>query len=107
MTDIPTKKQYLSLASTGVSPYETFADQVIGIDAQLVKFVRGSWNTGADGEVIKHDARFLAVMTGLRHGHIKWQDGKPVERRMPLVQDHPRAPGRTELGDLDEKVSGR
>ena len=53
MNSIPMKKQNSTPALTDVSPYETFADQAIGIDAQLVKFVRGIWSTGADGETIK------------------------------------------------------
>lgn len=68
----------------------------------LVKFVRGVWSTGTDNEKIDANARFLAVVTGLRHGHIKWEDGQPVDRRMVPVQDHPLPPARTDLGDLDE-----
>jgi hypothetical protein len=102
MKNIPARKHDSSQVLTEIDAYETFADQAVGIDAQLLKFTRGIWSTGADSETIAAGAKFLAIVTGLRHGHIKWEGGKPVDRRMVPVKDHPLARARSELGDLDE-----
>src|SRR5262245_43801062 len=99
MNDLINKQNSLP---AGVDAFEAFADNTVGIDAQLLKFTRGVWSTGQDGEIVAADARFLAVVTGLRHDHIKWVDGQPADRRMVLVEDHFLAPARVELGDLDE-----
>jgi hypothetical protein len=103
MSNIPAERQNTSPAIAALEALEIFADSVAGPDGQLVKFVRGNWTTGQDNETIDTDARFVAVLSGLRHGYIRWEDGQPVGRCMALVADHPIALARGELGDMDEQ----
>jgi hypothetical protein len=94
-----TKRQDMAL--TGLEAFEAFADTAVGIDAEIVKFTRGVWTIGKDNEPVDASDQFLAVVTGIKHGFVKWELGKPTGRRMLLVADHPQAPARSALGDLD------
>lgn len=102
MNSITSDKQTTNLASTAVSPFETFADNAIGIDAQIVKFTKGVWSIGQDAALVAATTRFVAVVTGARHGFVKWTDGKPVARHMLMIAENPVPPFRENLDDLDE-----
>ena len=71
----------------------------------LIKFVKGKWQVGADRDLISPDEPFVAAMETLTVGYLKWSaDGKPVDSQMGLVADGFRPPHRNELGDLDSKT---
>jgi hypothetical protein len=70
----------------------------------LIKFVKGDWQMGPDKDLISSVRRFVVVMDSLTTGHIKWDDGKPVDSRMGLVADGFSAVHRAELDDFDSKT---
>jgi hypothetical protein len=69
----------------------------------LIKFRKGDWEMGVNGDSISPGMRFVAVMDTLTTGYIKWFGGKPVDSRMGLVADEFRPPYRDELDDLDRE----
>jgi hypothetical protein len=90
-------------ATTGnKNPFETFADNA---DSQnflpLLKFNKGDWVVGRDAEPCP-ETELVAIVPGLMHGWIRWEDSFPVEHRMGLVMEGFVLPARDTLGYLDE-----
>ena len=69
----------------------------------LIKCVKDEWQMGPDRDLISPTTRFVAVMSTLTVGHLKWVDNRQVDSRIGLVADGFRRAQRDELGDLDQK----
>src|SRR6516165_3006769 len=65
----------------------------------LLKFIKGEWFIG--DTKIEIGRAYVAHLSELVHGWVKFQDGKPVEQRVGKVADKFRPAKREELGDLD------
>jgi hypothetical protein len=90
-------------AIPGKNPYEQYAEQT---DTQrwlgaLLKFTKGDYLVGRDAEECP-ETEVVALMQGMLHGWIRWEDNYPVDHKMgPLLEGHvPDA--RDKLGYLDE-----
>jgi hypothetical protein len=85
-------------------PFLAYADSVgqTSIIGQLLKFTKGEWTAGKEGEEIPLGTRFVVNMDSMLVGWIKWTDSKPEQQVMGKVLDRYRVPRRNELGDLDE-----
>lgn len=83
--------------------YEQYAEQMSRqrIIGDLLKFSKGEWLAGRDGELIDEGAELVAGCDGLEIGWTKWQDFKPVEFRMGLLSQGFVPAKRNELPDQD------
>jgi hypothetical protein len=72
------------------------------IVGKLLKFSKGDFLAGMEDEEVKLGTRFIAHMSSLCVGWIRWEDNKPTEQRMGLVAEGYQPHKRKELGDLDE-----
>jgi len=90
-------------AAANKNVFEAYAD---GIDNQrilgtILKFTKGDWLIGRDGEECP-EKELIAVVPGLVHGWIRWEDNRPVEQVMGLLIDSFTPPDRSTLGHLDK-----
>lgn len=90
----------------GVDPFLAYADAISprSIVGTLLKFSKGDYLAGEEGEIIPHGTQLTANCDEFLAGWIKWQDGKPVEQRMIRVADGFHPPVRTDLGDTDKSL---
>ena len=92
-------------ATTDKNVFEAYADET---DTQrilgtLLKFTKGDWLIGRDGEACP-EKELVAVVPALVHGWIRWEDNHPVEQVMgPLIEGFV-PPQRVELGHNDKKT---
>jgi hypothetical protein len=85
------------------NPFESFADRA---DTQtwlgpLLKFVKGDYLVGRDGDECL-ETEMVALMPGLLHGYIRWEDSFPVEHVMGLLMEGFVPPARETLSHRDK-----
>lgn len=89
-----------------LNPFEEYASQVAQsrLVGQLLKFSKGDYLAGQDGEEIPAGRKLVANMDQLALGWIKWVDNKPEQQLMGLLVEGFQAAKRADLGDTDEAV---
>ena len=92
-----------ALVTTERNAFEQYAEAVSRnrIVGELLKFSKGDWLVGKDGEDIAMGTRLVAAMDELMVGWLKWENSKPVDMRMGRVIDGHVPEKRAELGDTD------
>jgi len=87
----------------GKNPYEDYADRVDNqmLLGQLLKFTKGDWLIGRDGEACP-DTELVALMPGLTHGWVRWEDNATVQHEMGLLLEGFVPPARDTLGYTDK-----
>jgi hypothetical protein len=93
-----------ALAVAALNPFEQLADAANGnrIIGDLLKFAKGDYLSGRNGEEMPRGTRLVANVADLRHGWVRWSGGKPTDTRMGRVADAFVPPARGALGDTDE-----
>jgi hypothetical protein len=87
--------------------FEQYGDQTSqrNIIGKLLKFSKGDYTVGQEGEEVPYGTRFAVDMDkGFLIGWIKWVDGKPEEEIMGLLSEGFSPPKRRELSDTDESL---
>lgn len=79
---------------------ENSATNIVG---KLLRFSKGDWLVGKDGEEMEENTELVADMAELYIGWIKWVDNKPERVIMGRVFDGYKRPERNTLGDLDKE----
>jgi hypothetical protein len=75
-------------------------------EGDLLKFSKGDFLAGRDNREIPLGTRFVVNMDSLEVGWVKWEDNRPVGRRMGRVIDEFKPPRRNELDDNDPALWG-
>jgi hypothetical protein len=90
-------------AVPGKNAFEIYADDIDNqmIIGTLLKFSKGDWLVGCDGEECA-ERELVAIVPGLVHGWIRWQDNRPVEHAMGLLVECFTPPNRDALGHQDK-----
>jgi hypothetical protein len=90
-------------ASTDKNVFEVYADGVDNrrILGMLLKYVKGDYLIGRDSEECP-EKELVAIVPGLVHGWIRWEDNRPVEQVMGLLIEGFVPPERNALGHLDK-----
>jgi hypothetical protein len=97
-TDIPTATG----GAGNKNPYEAYADQAdSGQFGPLLKFNKGEYVYGRDNEEFP-EKEVVALMPGLTHGWIRWEENFPTEPIMGLMMEGFVLPARNTLGHLDK-----
>jgi hypothetical protein len=81
-------------------PYAQIAAERGGEFGKLLRYEKGRWLQGENEVPI--GTQFLAVMSDAMRGYVRFQDGKPAERRIGFVRDRFPMPARASLGFTDE-----
>jgi hypothetical protein len=87
----------------GKNPFENFADRADNqmLFGPMLKFAKGDYLVGRDGEECP-DKELVALMPGLLHGYIRWEDNFPVEHVMGLLMEGYVPPALETLGHRDK-----
>jgi hypothetical protein len=103
-------KNGTALTTGVVDPFEEFANEFgvqSHINGDLLKYTKhGVWKSGQEGETVDLGTRMLAYIPGTERGYVKWQNQKPVQHHVGLVEEGYKPPTREELGDTDESKWG-
>ena len=73
-------------------------------EGTLLRFVKGDFLAGPEGEEIPIGAQFVPIMESLAVGWTCWRDAMPVEQEMGLLIDGYQPKRRSELGDFDKEL---
>ena len=95
-----------ALATTERNAFEAYSEaasrsRIIG---KLLKFSKGEYLAGQDGEEIPEGTQLVVNMDELLVGWQKWSNGKPADSAMGRVADGFKPPKRADLGDNDESL---
>lgn len=94
-----------AVAVSGKNYFEQYADaqsqnRIVG---DLLKFAKGDWTAGQDGEEVDEGTELVANLDELMVGWVKWEGGKPTDMRMGRVVEAYQPARRNELGDTDRE----
>lgn len=84
--------------------FEAYADaadqnRIVG---DLLKFSKGEYLAGQNGDEIAEGTELVANMGELMVGWVRWEGGKPTDMQMGRVAEGFDPPRRADLGDTDE-----
>src|SRR5215468_1491885 len=87
------------------NPFEQYADQADNqyLLGPMLKFNKGDYVIGRDAEECP-EKELVAIMPGLLHGWILWEDGFPVDHRMGLMMEGHALPARDTLSHHDKTL---
>jgi hypothetical protein len=99
MANEVTKANNTALATS--NPFLDFGQQASqsSIVGKLLKFSKGDWTAGQDGDEVPLGTGFIANMDDLTAGWIRWEDNKPTDQIMGKVSEGYQPPRRSDLGD--------
>lgn len=86
----------------GYDPYAAYGQEAASGNGDFLKFSKGEWLKGQEDEEVELGTRLAANMGELSIGWIRWEDGKPAERRMGLLSQGHKPELRPELGYTDQ-----
>jgi hypothetical protein len=84
-----------------IDPFAAYGAAIASESAPFLKFVKGAYTFGTEGEELELGKRLVPCMEELHAGYIKWHDGEPVEERMERVVEGA-IPKRADMGDTDK-----
>ncbi|MET0365636.1 MAG: hypothetical protein ABW169_13385 [Sphingobium sp.] len=103
MNAITELNQGSAVAMTGgYDPYAAYGQEAASGSGDFLKFSKGEWLKGQNDDEVELGARLAANMGELSIGWIRWEDGKPAERRMGLLSMGHKPEARNELGYSDQ-----
>lgn len=85
----------------GYDPYAAYGQEAAQ-GGTFLKFSKGEWLLGQNGDEVALGRRLAANMDELSIGWIRWEDGKPAERRFGLLAQGYRPETRNQLGYDDQ-----
>lgn len=86
----------------GYDPYAAYGQEAASGGGDFLKFSKGEWLKGQNGDEVALGTRLAANMAELSIGWIRWNDGKPAERRMGLLAHGFKPESREALGHDDQ-----
>lgn len=86
----------------GYDPFAAYGQEAAAGSGNYLKFSKGEWLLGQNDTELELGRLLAANMEELSIGWIRWQDGKPVERRMNLLVSGVRPERREDLGYTDQ-----
>jgi hypothetical protein len=103
-TDLATRQNSSLATAPARNAFEQYSEAVSRnrIVGELLKFSKGDWLFGKDGDDIAMGTELVAAMDELMVGWLKWEDSKPVDMKMGRVIEGHVPEKRADLGDLDQ-----
>lgn len=86
----------------GYDPYAAYGQEAASGSGDFLKFSKGEWLKGQNDDEVALGSRLAANMAELSIGWIRWEDGKPAERRMGLLAQGHKPEPRDALGYTDQ-----
>jgi hypothetical protein len=93
-----------ALVAPAPNPFEVYSEAASNnrIIGDLLRFAKGDWLAGRNGDEMPRGARLIVNVADMRIGWQCWKGGKPVDARLGRVADSFVPPTRAALGDMDE-----
>jgi hypothetical protein len=101
-TEVATTKPNLP-ATNGADPFISYGVSAAS-GGQFLKFTRGTFTLGSDGEEVPLGTRCAVNMNEVMVGHLKWVGGEVVDESMGRVVDRSRPAAREDLDDADSST---
>ena len=101
MTKITKVENQVPEGENAMNPHTLYGVAIATQTAPFLKFVKGEFLHGTDGEKLPLGTKLVPNMEELKVGFIKWHDGEPIDENMRRVIDGIR-PTREECGDTDK-----
>ncbi len=100
------KPSSTAVSATESNPWLEYGAAVGASDitGDLLKFCKGDFLAGQDNREIAVGTRLIANMDSLEIGWIKWENSRPVDRRMGRFAEGFKSAKRNELGDDDKAL---
>lgn len=89
--------------NAGYDPFAAYGQEAAQGGAFL-KFSKGEWLLGQNDEEVTLGRKLVASMEDMSIGWIRWDDGKPAERRLGLLSQGFKAEPRDQLGYTDQSL---
>jgi hypothetical protein len=104
MGDLSKRTNGTTPATTEPNLFEAYGNAATAnaIEGMLLKFNKGDFIAGKEGEEVPIGTKLVAIMDTLSVGWKQWEDNVPGESRMGLVADGFQPPRRSDLGDTDK-----
>jgi hypothetical protein len=94
-----------TLAIPNANPFRNYERQTQrAFPGVLIKFNKGDWAVGKEGEVLPVGTRLVPCLSSLMLGWQCWQNGEPADARMGYYVEGFKPAKRRELGDLDREL---
>ena len=103
MNDIAKKKSQLPVTPADDDPYSAYG-RAVGSDTPFLKFHKGEYRYGSDGEVLPLGTKLVPHMAELRAGFLKWKNGEPVDEVMVRISEGKSLPQREDMDDQDKNA---
>lgn len=98
-----TTQQSGAVAEYGGNAFTSYGEKAASVGLPILKFTKGDWLYGQEGDEIDIGTRFLANMDGLKQGWIRWENLRPAEEHLFLVVSGEQPPKRGDLGCTDQE----
>jgi len=86
----------------GYDPFAAYGQEAASNGGAFLKFSKGEWLLGQNDDEVALGRRLVANMSELSIGWIRWEDGKPAERRMGLLAQGHKPESRSALGYTEQ-----
>ena len=86
----------------GYDPFAAYGQEAASQGGDFLKFSKGEWLKGQNDDEVALGSHFAANMGELSIGWIRWEDKKPIERRMGLLAQGFKPETRDALGYTDQ-----
>jgi hypothetical protein len=96
-----------TLATANANPFANYErDQATHrhFPGDLMKFNKGDYLAGKDGDPLPIGTQFVAVMNSYTRGWQRWENGELTDARLGFYVKGFKPPRRSELGDRDENL---
>ena len=106
MNDLTRLDQSGALATPSNNAFLSYSEAAAGnsIVGDLLKFSKGDYTYGRDGRDMRVGTRLIANVADLKVGHVRWQDGRPVDTVMGRLAGGFVPASRSSLGDTDQSL---
>ena len=101
-SEIATSTPNLPTTGQALAAFGAYADEVSKGSRQILKFKKGKFCLGKDGDELPLGKNLVANVLSLSREWLKWRDGEVIERVVARVAAGEKLPERETLGDLDQ-----
>jgi hypothetical protein len=105
LTEVAPVNEQLPKTGSDLNPYEELGrERRTPIVGALLRFNRGDYIAGQEGDMLPPKTKVVAVMPSMLRGWQKWEENRPTDAVMGLVGEGFVEPKRIDLGDHDKAV---
>ena len=101
MNELAKAENQVPATAADMDPYAAYGQAVAADATPFLKFIKGKFQFGQDGEPLPLGTKLVPHMGELKIGFIKWQNGKPINEITVRIADSEPVPQREDLDAKD------